>query len=211
MLKQYLKFIFVLCCVLAAWIRFSRRQGSFWIPAALTLALAADYCFLFSKNYLMAVGFFCGVQSCYCLVQKPSLPIIRRKAPAGAGILRLLFFWLKGLAGTGILWLFFSLAGVALDPQSLIAFFYFVCLLCNLFTAGKSGNYWLLSCLILLFIGDIHVGVYNLHHYLPVARYTWYQIWWELSTPLIWGFYLPGQLLQTVKMPEISHPRQKHP
>ncbi|MDO5425315.1 MAG: hypothetical protein Q4F41_16480 [Eubacteriales bacterium] len=186
--KQYFKFAFVLLCVLASWLRLLRRQGTPFLPLALTLALAADYCFLFSKNYLTAVSFFCGVQTCYCLVLKRSL----------------LRFWLTGLAGTALLYLLLHLAGVALDPQSLVAFFYFVCLLQNLCASVRTKNYWLLTCLLLLFIGDIHVGVYNLHLYLPVAHYTWYQVWWELSTPLIWGFYLPGQLLQVLKMPEIS-------
>ena len=61
-LKQYLKFLFVLSCAVSAWVRFFRRRGSLkgvspFLPAALSFAVAADYCFLFSGNYTAAVAF----------------------------------------------------------------------------------------------------------------------------------------------------------
>ncbi len=191
-LKQYLKFLFVLSCAVSVWVRFFRHRGSLksvspFLPAALSFAVAADYCFLFSGNYTAAVAFFCGVQSCYCLVRRASLPR----------------FWLMGAAGTLAFFLGFSLLGVSLDLQSLTAFFYLSCLAVNLVSVIRQKNFWFTVCLLLLLAGDLHVAVYNLHWYLPVGQYHWYQVWWELSTPLIWGFYLPGQLLQAAKMPEI--------
>lgn len=191
-LKQYLKFLFVLSCAVSVWVRFFRHRGSLksvspFLPAALSFAVAADYCFLFSGNYTAAVAFFCGVQSCYCLVRRASLPR----------------FWLMGAAGTLAFFLGFSLLGVSLDLQSLTAFFYLSCLAVNLVSVIRQKNFWFTVCLLLLLAGDLHVAVYNLHWYLPVGQYHWYQVWWELSTPLIWGFYLPSQLLQAAKMPEI--------
>lgn len=112
-------------------------------------------------------------------------------------------FWLMGAAGTLAFFLGFSLLGVSLDLQSLTAFFYLSCLAVNLVSVIRQKNFWFTVCLLLLLAGDLHVAVYNLHWYLPVGQYHWYQVWWELSTPLIWGFYLPGQLLQAAKMPEI--------
>lgn len=108
-----------------------------------------------------------------------------------------------GAAGTLAFFLGFSLLGVSLDLQSLTAFFYLSCLAVNLVSVIRQKNFWFTVCLLLLLAGDLHVAVYNLHWYLPVGQYHWYQVWWELSTPLIWGFYLPGQLLQAAKMPEI--------
>ena len=109
-----------------------------------------------------------------------------------------------GAAGTLAFFLGFSLLGVSLDLQSLTAFFYLSCLAVNLVSVIRQKNFWFTVCLLLLLAGDLHVAVYNLHWYLPVGQYHWYQVWWELSTPLIWGFYLPSQLLQAAKCRSLS-------
>ena len=141
-LKQYLKFLFVLSCAVSVWVRFFRHRGSLksvspFLPAALSFAVAADYCFLFSGNYTAAVAFFCGVQSCYCLVRRASLPR----------------FWLMGAAGTLAFFLGFSLLGVSLDLQSLTAFFYLSCLAVNLVSVIRQKNFWFTVCLLLLLAG----------------------------------------------------------
>lgn len=188
--KSCFKFSFVLLCTVTAWIRLAKKEGSLWLPCALTLSLCADYYFLFTYDYINAVAAFCGVQLCYSLILKRS-PIR---------------FLTTGILGTGILALSLHLLGISLDAQSLTAFFYIVSLFGNMAISFKNHNRWLFLGLLLLLFGDINVAVYNLRNYLPVKDFLWYQLWWELSTPLIWSCYLPGQLLFVLKMPEICRP-----
>ena len=161
----------------------------------LLFAAAADYFLLFTNCFILGVCFFCLVQVCYCLYfpgEKSRNGVWGMVIP---GICMVLFVWClmqTETSGDG--------AGWKGEKYGLIlaAVFYGSLLVQNLVRIWKSSPpicIWGKMAILLLFLCDVHVALYNIEAvYITVKMSFWFQWWCEAAGVLMWLFYLPSQL-----------------
>ncbi|WP_434311593.1 hypothetical protein [Hominifimenecus sp. rT4P-3] len=149
------------------------------LTQALFFTVCADYFLIFSNYYLPGILFFILVQNTY-----------RRFLSAPFA-----YWFCSGSAMMGILLLASRFFPIAFDFVNAFSAFYGGCLLANLLYSAKKGPGWFTLSLTLLLLCDFHVALGHLFFY-PSALYPSWLITWTSLTPfLIWGFYLPAQIL----------------
>lgn len=146
---------------------------------ALFFTVCADYFLVFSTHYLPGILFFLLVQNMY-----------RRFLHAP-----LTFWFCCGSAAMGLLLLFSRLYGFPFDSVSAFSAFYGGCLLANLAFSLKKGPGWFSLSLTLLLFCDFHVALGHLSRYLSSPFPGWLAGWIGATPFLIWGFYLPAQVI----------------
>lgn len=150
---------------------------------ALLFSSAADLVFLNTDFELLGILLFLLVQYCYrTLIGIPAVS------------------WLKRGAFFSLLLTFVSiLCGIKGSLLLAAALLYFVLLLLNLFHSwGQTycRTPVLLSvCLTLLLICDFHVGLHNLPRFAPYLPTALSQYCAQTASRMIWGFYIPAQLI----------------
>lgn len=211
----------LLCLVYACGLRSrkgrtsSRSKQEKALLGVLGFAAAADYFLLFTDSFMMGILFFCMVQCCYCLyfAGEKEKCALWRSVGIGFGVTA--GVWCLVQAGTfggaegwkkADLWLL------------LVAALYGSLLIQNLIRAWNPfrGNpvlkirrdrsltqkkksrpvgVWGQMAILLLFLCDIHVALYNIEEIIPDGmELSWLQIWCEAAGVLMWLFYLPSQL-----------------
>lgn len=212
------KYVAMLLCVWygcrLGWKEGDSRQRA--LCGVLLFAAVADYFLLFTNHFILGILFFCMVQCCYCLYfggRQGSRVLCRM---AGTGVCVVVLIWLLmqiGIVGDTAGWKreeFYLL---------LAAVFYGSLLLQNLIKAWKpfqtvsygsvcegrsweqgkvcfrSASLWGPMAILLLFLCDIHVALYNIEGMdFGMVRPLWLQIWCKAAGVLMWLFYLPSQL-----------------
>jgi hypothetical protein len=153
------------------------RSDALLSRAALLCTLAADFFMLIARSDVWGLAFFIAVQIIYhfrCLPkEKRSLPLLIQLALCLAALSALLF------AKTPIV--------------TLLAAIYGICFLFSVAAAIRFRKRWPMPNqilmplgMILFFLCDINVGLYNVFSYQPIFRV------------LFWIFYLPSQALLAV-------------
>lgn len=193
MYSSICKYAALLICVWygcrLGWQKGNRKQKV--LCGVLLFAAVADYFLLFTDSFILGILFFCIVQCCYCLFfagEKGSRVLYRM---AGTGICVAVLVWCLIQAG-----IFGDAAGWKNTELYLIltAVFYASLLLQNLVRAWKQSkavSIWGRVAILLLFLCDIHVALYNID-----GERLWkqMQLWCEAAGVLMWMFYLPSQL-----------------
>jgi len=156
------------------------------IKTALFFTLFADYFLIFTDDYLIGVCFFILVQLTYCFYF------------SDANLFHVLRSCLIAFVGTCIitvlaLFLFDNVL-MYLDVLSLVAIFYYLLLLQNVFYAFLTGHNLLAVGLILMALCDLNVGICNIENYVSSANILLSSLI-AASNVLMWFFYLPSQVL----------------
>ncbi len=171
------------------------KKGQKALCGILLFAAAADYFLLFTDDFLLGILFFCMVQCCYSLYFVGRQGAGRLWRTAGIGICIVLLLWCLIQAGV---------FGVSPDWKKaewsllLTSVFYASLLLQNLiraWTPSGKVSFWGRMGILLLFLCDIHVALYNIEGMdFSGLRRGWMEVWCELAGVLMWLFYLPSQL-----------------
>lgn len=149
------------------------------LTQALFFTVCADYFLVFSNRYLPGILFFLLVQHMY-----------RRFLHAP-----FTFWFCCGSAAMGLLLLFSRLYSFPFDSVGAFSAFYAGCLLANLAFSLKKGPGWFSLSLTLLLFCDFHVALGHLSDYLTSPFPDWLARWVSATPFLIWGFYLPAQVI----------------
>ena len=170
-------FCFFLCLIKN--MRNLKEPDTLILLSALSFTLLADYFLIFTLRHFIGIAFFCLVQFCYCRILHHSLiPMIEN------GLLGCFFLWMAGIIFT-----------LPLDTISLIAAFYFTCLLTNIVFAWRSGNKWFAAAITLMLLCDINVAVSNISSYFRIPLHTPLSVWHNLAPTAVWIFYVPSQFI----------------
>lgn len=146
---------------------------------ALFFTVCADYFLVFSTHYLPGILFFILVQNAY-----------RRFLSAP-----FTYWFCCGSAVMGIFLLVTRFFPIPFDFVNTFSAFYGGCLLANLLYSAKKGPGWFTLSLTLLLLCDFHVALGHLFFYRSAFYPSWLIHWIDLTPFLIWGFYLPAQIL----------------
>ena len=146
---------------------------------ALFFTVCADYFLVFSNRYLPGILFFLLVQNMYRRFLRAPFP----------------FWFCCGSAAMGLLLLFSRLYRFPFDSVSAFSAIYAGCLLANLAFSLKKGPGWFSLSLTLLLFCDFHVALGHLSDYLASPFPGWLAGWVGATPFLIWGFYLPAQVI----------------
>lgn len=151
---------------------------------SLLLSFAADILFLKTPFEAIAIVLFIAVQ--YCHRKLLSIPVRH--------------FIAAGLGGTLFLLITCSFLHIKSSLLLAAAFFYISLLLCNLFSAwvlhADTTPLLLRICLAMLFICDLHVGLFNLPRFADLSSFAPLLFYCEqIADKLLWLFYLPSQLI----------------
>ncbi len=190
--SAYIKYLSICIVFLFILLKSIQMRRSFLIPVALGFSVFADYFLLFTSSFIPGLMAFLVVQILLFLrIQiRLDLSVVYRIGP-------MLFLFVLGMATLIIL-------HPELDLVTVLAMIYFLCFLNNVLTVvitmntgqcWKDKTYLLFSMgLILFFICDIHVGIYNLSTYVSSTSQIFikYESWFSIA---MWLFYLPGQTL----------------
>ncbi|MCJ7834245.1 hypothetical protein MUB23_02395 [Cuneatibacter sp. NSJ-177] len=155
------------------------QSRNFPLAQALFFTVCADYFLVFSNRYLPGILFFLLVQNMYRRFLRAPFP----------------FWFCCGSAAMGILLLFSRLYRFPFDSVSAFSAFYAGCLLANLAFSLKKGPGWFSLSLTLLLFCDFHVALGHLSDYLASPFPGWLAGWVGATPFLIWGFYLPAQVI----------------
>lgn len=166
-----------------------------YFTIALAFAATADIFLLFTPYFGIGIFFFICVQSCY-----------RYILSGKKGVLEMYLISMIITIGTlGIMKLF------QLAPYFMVvpAAFYFGCLSCNVIKTCLEAisskqislkNYLYLFAvgIILLFLCDVNVGLYNSSNFLSIKPDTFMVSILNFSSIGMWLFYLPSQIIITL-------------
>lgn len=204
------KYVSLLLCV---WYgcRIGWKKGNFGVRAlcgVLLFAAAADYFLLFTDYFITGILLFCMVQCCYCVYFGGRQWKLSLCSMLGVGLFAAVLCWI-------------GLKGWRSNESLLIvtAVFYASLLLQNLMKAWvsllkgsaresgerkgtdsvrsflKSPALWGGMAILLLFLCDIHVALYNIEGMdLGISSPPWLHTWCRAGGVLMWLFYLPSQL-----------------
>ena len=153
---------------------------------SLLLSFTADILFLKTSFEGLAVVLFIAVQYCH-----RSLLSVSEKHFAS--------FSLTGICGTGFLLTLASFLHIKSSLLLAAAFFYISLFVFNLIYAWivhvDSTPLLLRLCLAMLFICDIHVGLFNLPRFVTLSDSFLLFYCTHIASRVLWLFYLPGQLI----------------
>jgi hypothetical protein len=160
------------------------RSDALLSRAALLCTLAADFSMLMLRNDTLGLAFFMLVQLIYHVRCLPA-----RKIP----VYMLLELAVCALAA------FFLNSRVPLD--TLLASVYAICFLFSVCASIRHRTRWPMpnqlmipAGMVLFFLCDINVGLYNIFSYNPIFRV------------LFWIFYLPSQALLSLSAKRFTSP-----
>ena len=196
--SYYIKYLCVLFCFLLC-LRINKNSFTdifnhrdiFLLQLAMLITVISDFCLVIFDFYILGVFLFSLVQITYSVRfsnKKPKTILIR---------FSIIFLCIVVLYSVAILFI----AGInVLFPISL---FYFICLLMSVSSAivvWKNNSYTFFSKymivfgMILFLLCDICVALSNILLLLPFTGYDLEGVQ-QISSFLIWVFYLPSQLL----------------
>lgn len=185
-LSILLKFISIVFCCLYVLYQTVRKQAySLWISFSFLLFVCSDYFLLLKDSYRFGLCMFIMVQFCF-------LCSLRKKH--GERVRRIII-----VAMTSVLLLFLiRQIGFMMDATLGFAVIYFLLFSSNLFDAVKecrkhrsSRSLWFAIGLLLYFVCDLNVGIFNLSSYSSIHNpiFVWL---YDFSVVGMWLFYLPG-------------------
>lgn len=197
--SNILKYLSILCCALTAVLRYffsgkSKFHG--YIAIALCFTAVSDYFLLFTTKYIPGLVSFCVVQTAYLILilsirgtdknttqKKSNSPLLSKL------VIR------TTVAIVGSLILSFSINESIAFLFPLI--FYALSFISNIVLSFQTSLKSLRIGLILFFLCDINVFLYNLSDYISIPlKYS--SIFYTYSVVLIWFFYLPAQVILTL-------------
>ncbi len=204
------KYVSLLLCV---WYgcRIGWKEGSSRAKAlcgVLVFAAAADYFLLFTDYFVTGILLFCMVQCCYCVYFGDGQGKISLYKMIGMGLFTAALCWigLKGWRSNEYLLIVTAVFYASLLLQNLMKAWVSL-LKGSVWESGeregtepvrcfwKSTAVWGAMAILLLFLCDIHVALYNIEGMdLSVASPLWLQTWCRAAGVLMWLFYLPSQL-----------------
>lgn len=189
-ISSYIKFFSILICFLWAGICSIRYNRDKIIPIALGFSVLSDIFLLFTNYFVPGLVFFIMVQILFYFVLS-----------RGGWIHRNAQIWIRIGLPILILVLFYVI-GVAFDLVLILAVFYIVSFAATVLAAicaarkspdNRAMRLFMLG-LILFFLCDINVGIFNLSSYLQMDSKVLYSLR-NFSAVGMWFFYLPGQIL----------------
>jgi len=205
----YLKFAGIVLCVAVNFYYFVTRQAyNRWLCLAFLFLLLSDYHLLITNSYESGVLTFLFVQICfYCFMCSRESSHWGRKIMI-RGIWTIV---LDALIMFG-LWI----AGVDVDRTVVLASLYFLWFTANLWLsfyqwkASRETQIRLFSIgLILYFLCDLNVGIFNLGDYVAVAG-SLFTMLYNFAAIAMWLFYLPGIVLITLSNHAALHEEKLH-
>jgi hypothetical protein len=196
--SKYIKYLCILLCFILSilsnknpFIDTVKRRDIFLIRLALFLTAIADLCLVIFDFYILGVCVFSLVQITYCV--RYSMKKVKRTLVN--------FFIVFEFIGLSYVMARIFIGKVnSLVPISL---FYAICLLTSVAKAIRAwkndlypfpNNYMIVLGMVLFLLCDLCVALSNITEILPLSEYFIINIR-QISTFLIWVFYLPSQLL----------------
>ena len=208
--STYLKFAGIVLCVGMNVMNFFRRQAyDVWISLAFLFLFLSDYHLLITNSYESGVFTFLIVQICFQIYLQR---LGKNQHPIRTTCIRTLY--LAGMDGLilTILWN----AGVEVDLTVLFAGIYFLWFVLNVGNAIQLARTtrthqicFFTAGLILYFICDLNVGIFNLGEYVAMTG-GGYQLLYEFAAIAMWLFYLPGVVLITLSNDAALHGERLH-
>ena len=197
-LSIYLKFSGIVLCTAVNFYYVIRRQANqYWLSLAFLFLIISDYHLLITSSYESGVFTFLLVQLCFrffLMRVDGRREFMRQFGYPAAGI---------GLV-TGCISAVLWKTGVETDWTVILAALYFLWFVCNLvktvrITRRDKTRQMRLFCigLILYFLCDLNVGIFNLEGYIEVSA-AWFEKLYEFAADAMWLFYLPGIVLITL-------------
>lgn len=192
-----LKFISIILCffytMLLCILKKARNQ---WVSLSFLFLICSDYFLLIVDSYTLGICTFLGVQLCY----------LRALLETGTKPKRFRILKRMGINGflTGIFLLLLYAFGIQADGTLIVATLYFVTFAGNLLLAFKTSHrtkkgfdQLFAIGLVLYFLCDINVGIFNLASYMDMAG-TFFGKLYQFASIAMWLFYLPGIVLITI-------------
>lgn len=218
-ISNVIKFITIILCFfmsLGILIIYERNLDRVMLSIALSFTVLADVFLLFTDNYIAGVSSFCVVQTLYLsrianvrrdIVRIKSRERCNQKHFLSEGAIFTRHICLRIMIST-VIGLVLYLFQFPIDALLCVTLFYFISFLCNIVFAfsirrnsnrvikSHSWNLFLIG-LVLFFVCDLMVGIFNLTSYVPLSEEV-YQNLYQIASVGMWGFYLPGQVLITL-------------
>lgn len=196
--SSYLKFISIVLCFAGTLFFQYKGKRDVYISGALGLSVFSDVFLLFTCYFVPGLLSFLCVQILFLIKLKNRYGFSMKRQVLYRGIVFLL------------LWQSLALAGVAVDMVFLLGACYIVFFAFNIGIAvrgfmnsqtlsskknisGTEQGLFMVG-LILFFICDINVGIFNMSSYIQAGGGLWRQLI-DISRIGMWAFYLPGQML----------------
>ena len=216
--SNIIKFISIVLCLamsILIFLIYERFMDRVMLCIALSFTVVADIFLLFTEEFIVGVVIFGIVQLSYLarvsLVRSQMLRIegrvyhrVRKENAFHVfGIQMLLRILCSGIILTML-----YVIDVQLDALICVTVFYITNFIANIFMVSnvvKRQHYFqgdirlglFLVGLLLFFVCDIMVGLYNVAGYIALPGDT-YQVIYQISSVGMWLFYLPGQVLITL-------------
>lgn len=174
------------------------QKDSLLQVVALGCTILADICLLLTEQYTLGIGIFLIIQTIYLYRIQKSRGLFLNKKVGKACIKRIL---LRFLIGIGVLLVLNKY--LLIDFQICLAVIYFINFTDNLFllirfkNSLKNGLFhysFFLWGMLLFYLCDIHVGIFNLSSVLQTIPKT-FSKFVSFASVAMWLFYLPAQVL----------------
>lgn len=187
--SSILKYCSILGLLSFLFYEYRKERGSKWILLAFTGSATADIFLLFTDRYLEGILCFLFVQCVLFLYLQNSVTLSNKRRIA------------YRIAAVTVLCIVLCLLKFPIDAVSVGAVCYIVLFAGNVLDAfagwckaKETKSFLLFLGLLLFFICDIHVGLYNLSSFILIQGKLFMVIerWAGFA---MWLFYLPGQFL----------------
>lgn len=185
-----IKFFSIILCFLYALLGKTKKR-SVYIVAGLFFTVVSDYCLLLTDFYTIGMLSFSVVQTIYSRYCSKSW---RQFAVKTIGNVVLI---------VGVLVFSNGILRVHIDCVFLLSVYYFVHLVSNVICSfrrhlherGDKERKIFAYGMLLFFLCDIHVAIFNASDYLAVGQVPVYQILFKVASVAMWFYYLPSQIL----------------
>jgi hypothetical protein len=189
-LSNFLKYLSIVLCFTLNLFIGKNKLNSFdkrYLQLGFLFTLLADTCLIVFDKYILGICFFCFVHFCYLIRYK------QKVFTHSLGNLFLFFIFLM------IFKIILNLVDIEFNFLFVIAIFYAACISTSTFNAISSrnnypspNNLFIVLGMILFMLCDINVALYNIPFNSNILGIN---LMSNLSSNLIWLFYLPSQLL----------------
>lgn len=199
---DYIKFTCTLLCFCLSFSYSADDKNSFLLlHIALLFTLISDFIILILDNNSLGVTTFCITHILYSIRHDYN------------NYKKTLIYFLSVFLTIALLFLIGIGLRKNVDYLTFISLFYFLCLLTNVFKSLKAyredlfsnpKKIFIAAGVILFFLCDINVGLYNITGFSQLNTYTLRALH-RIGYILMWFFYLPSQLLLASSEKETPH------
>lgn len=188
--SDYIKYFCVLLCFLLSLLLGNHNfniKDLRLLQLGLFLTCLADLCLIIFNYFTLGIALFCLVQITYSLRYKINHTLLTLK------------YFALTFTCIFTIYVIINFTLVSLDILFVFGLFYSICLITSVIYAIKNkyqkpNKYMVAFGMVLFLLCDINVALRNITSLIPLPE-TFTTATYQLSTTLIFVFYLPSQLL----------------